>query len=265
MAAASGTSRQHVLHRFEGKVVIVTGAGSGIGEATAERFAAEGASVVLAGRTKEKLERVASHLPDGKSLVRVTDVSRLEEVEGLVREAVKKFGRLDVLVNNAGVAPEGKITEASVADWKEVMAIDLDGVFYGCRVAIPELIKTRGSVINVSSVSGLGGDWALSFYNAAKGAVTNFTRALAMDHGRDGIRINAVCPSLTRTGLTEEMFADRELMAKFTERIPLGRGAEPSEVAAVIAFLASDDASFVNGVNLPVDGGVTASNGQPPM
>jgi meso-butanediol dehydrogenase/(S,S)-butanediol dehydrogenase/diacetyl reductase len=270
----AGTSIEHMhftganmskMERFIGKVVIVTGAGSGIGEGTAKRFAAEGASVVLAGRTKSKLERVAASLPDGKSLVRVTDVSRLEDVEGLVRDTLQKFGRLDVLVNNAGVAPEGKITQASVEDWREVMSIDLDGVFHGCRVAIPELIKTRGSIINVSSVSGLGGDWGLSFYNAAKGAVSNFTRALAMDHGGDGIRINAVCPSLTRSELTEDMYADEALMAKFRERIPLGRGAEPEEVAGVIAFLASDDARFVNGVNLPVDGGLMASNGQPPQ
>jgi meso-butanediol dehydrogenase / (S,S)-butanediol dehydrogenase / diacetyl reductase len=258
-------SPPHSLHRFEGKVVIVTGAGSGIGEATAERFASEGAMVVLAGRTKEKLERVGLRLPDGKWLARVTDVARQEDVEGLVHDTISKFGRLDVLVNNAGVAPEGKITEASVEDWKQVMATDLDGVFFGCRAAIPELIKTRGAIINVSSVSGLGGDWGLSFYNAAKGAVTNFTRALAMDHGRDGIRINAVCPSLTRTGLTEDMYGDKQLMEKFAERIPMGRGAAPSEVAGVIAFLASEDASFVNGVNLPVDGGLMASNGQPPM
>lgn len=253
------------MTRFNDKVVIVTGAGSGIGAATARRFATEGALVVLAGRTQDKLDRVAADLQAGRFLVRVTDVSQQSEVEALVADTVRQFGRLDVLVNNAGVAVEGKITETSADDWRKVMSTDLDGVYYGCRAAIPELIITGGSIVNVASVSGLGGDWGLSIYNAAKGAVCNFTRALAMDHGRDGIRVNAVCPSLTRTGMTEDMYQKPELMARFAERIPLGRGAEPEEVADVIAFLASHDARFVNGVNLPVDGGLTASNGQPAM
>ncbi|WP_286915987.1 SDR family NAD(P)-dependent oxidoreductase, partial [Pseudomonas sp. UBA6276] len=120
-----------------------------------------------------------------------------------------------------------------------------------------------GSIINVSSVSGLGGDWGMSFYNAAKGAVTNFTRALALEYGGQGVRVNAVCPALTKSELTAGMADDKALMDKFAERIPMGRAAEAEEVADVIAFLASHDARFVNGVNLPVDGGLHASNGQP--
>jgi len=136
-------------------------------------------------------------------------------------------------------------------------------VFFGCRAAIPHLEKTKGSIINTASVSGTGGDWGMSPYNAAKGAIVNLTRALALDLGRKGIRVNAVCPSLTRTGMTEDMLKDEALVAKFKERIPFGRVCEPEEVAAVIAFLASDDASFVTGANIAVDGGVSASNGQP--
>lgn len=253
------------MNRFTQKVVVVTGAGSGIGEATAKRFAREGAKVVLVGRSVDKLARVAAQLEGEGHLTRATDVADLSDVQALFNEVATRFGRLDVLVNNAGIVKSGKVTELEAKDWKELMSVDLDGVFYCTRTAMPALITNKGSIINVSSVSGLGGDWGMSFYNAAKGAITNFTRALALDHGPDGVRVNAVCPSLTRSELTEDMLGDESLMAKFRERIALGRHAEPEDVGDVIAFLASDDARFITGVNLPVDGGLSASNGQPPQ
>ena len=253
------------MNRFTNSVVIVTGAGSGMGEATARRFADEGAQVVLVGRNRDKLERVAKSLPSEKAFIKVADVSKWEEVQALVNDTVERLGKLDVLVNNAGVAVMGTLENTSLDDWHKVMSIDVDGVFHGCRAAMPHLIKSGGSIINVSSVSGLRGDWRMSAYNAAKGAVSNLTRSLALEFGSQGVRINAVCPSLTMSDMTAGMGDDKALMAKFAERIPMGRGAQPEEIADVIAFLASHDARFVNGVNLPVDGGLSASNGQPPQ
>ncbi|CAM3754990.1 3-oxoacyl-ACP reductase [Rouxiella silvae] len=251
------------MSRFKDKVVVVTGAGSGMGAATAQRFAAEGATVVLVGRTEIKLAKIANTLETTNYYIHVADISNPEEVERLAKVVLDKFGHVDVLVNNAGVVVQGQVNEASIEDWKKIFDIDVSGVFYATRFFIDALKKSKGNIVNVSSVSGLGGDWGMSFYNAAKGAVTNFTRSLAMDHGADGVRVNAVCPSLTLTDMAGDIKENKALLAKFAERIPLGRGAEPEEIASVIAFLASDDARFVTGVNLPVDGGLSASNGQP--
>ena len=254
-----------MTRRFVGKTVIVTGAGTGIGEAVARRFAAEGANLVLVGRRKEKLEAVAADLDPDHTEVQPCDVTDFAAVEAMVAATVARFGGLDVLVANAGVGVLKPFAKTSAADWRAVMAVDLDGVFFCAKAALPHLEQSKGSIINVSSVSGMRGDWAMSAYNAAKGGVDNFTRSLALELGARGVRVNAVNPSLTITEMTAAVAAQEALLAKFGERIPLGRPALADDIAGPILFLASDDARFVTGVILPVDGGLTASSGQPKL
>ena len=253
------------MARFSGKTVIVTGAGSGMGEATARQFSAEGANVIAIGRTKDKLEAAMADLPDDRTIVMPGDVSKRADAEAAVKAAVDRFGGLDVLVNNAGVVKQGTVVSVSVEDWEQVLAVNVTGAFNMARAAMPELIKTRGNIVQTSSVSGLGGDWGMMAYNTSKGALTNMTRAMALDGGKHGVRVNEVCPSLTDTGMTAGMIDNDPLIAKFLQRVPMGRIGQPEDVAKVICFLASDDAGFVTGASLPVDGGLSASNGQPNM
>lgn len=250
---------------FTGKVILVTGAGSGIGGAAARAFAQAGATLVAADKDKARLKALEKELSGKKLLTQKVDTSDADDCQDLVKTAVKKFGQLDVLVNNAGIDHMGAVDEGGLDEWERIMGTDLNGYFYMIRFAIPHLRKSKGSIVNVSSVSGLGGDWNHSFYNAAKGAITNFTRALALDEAKHGVRVNAVNPSLVYTAMTEQMKAQPELIKKFEERIPMGRGANPEDIAGPILFLASEAAHFVTGVNLPVDGGLTASNGQPAL
>ena len=251
------------MARFTGKTAIVTGASSGIGEATARRLSEEGANVVLASRTENSLQRVAADLAPDRTLIQITDVRDQNAVEQMVAAAVERFGGLDIMVNNAGALVQGDITEISIDDYRNVTRTMIDGVFFGCRAALPHLVERGGNIVNTSSVSGLRADWGMSVYNLAKGAVSNLTRALALDYGGRGVRVNAVAPTLTRTGMTEGMFDDEDLLDSFMRRIPMQRYGQPADIASAIAYLASEDAAFVNGVVMPVDGGLTASNGQP--
>lgn len=254
-----------MAERFEGKVVLITGAASGIGAATARRFAAEGARLLLGDLNEEGGSALARELdPSGDRVhFRALDVRDLAAVEAFTQAAVDDFGRLDVVFNNAGIGTYGKVDEMDPAAWREVLAVDLDSVYYGCRAAVPHLRASGGgAIVNTASISGTHGDYGLAAYNAAKGGVLNLTRTVALDHAREGIRTNAVCPGPIDTALTAPLIAVPALMDVYRDNIPMGRLGRADEVASVVAFLASDDASYVNGAAIVVDGGVTCWTGQ---
>lgn len=242
-------------------VAIVTGAGSGIGRAVAIRLAADGYRVVLAGRRCEALEETASCIAPGLTKVVVCDVTHPPAIEALIGQALAAFGRIDVLVNNAGISRTAPLEQVTLQAWREVMAVDVESVVLMTQAALPALLASGGSVVNIASVAGLGGDYAMTSYNAAKGAVVNLTRSMAVEFAARGVRVNAVAPSLTTTDAVADISED-DLHA-FVSRIPMGRAAVPAEVAGAVAFLAGPDASFITGAILPVDGGLRACSGQP--
>ena len=249
--------------RFVNKVALITGGGSGIGEAIARRLLAEGASVAISGRTSQRLQAVASSMPADRVLPFTADVSKRADCDALVQATIDRFGRLDTLVNAAGMNLVGTIQDTSDESWEACLSSDLSGVFYMCRAATPYLIKTRGSIVNIGSVSSLGGGWSHAAYNAAKGGVANLTRSAACDLGKFGVRANTVAPGLTVTGMVEAIMDDQALLQKAWDRIPLRRAGQPDEIAAATAFLASGEAAWITGVVLPVDGGQTCTDGGP--
>jgi meso-butanediol dehydrogenase/(S,S)-butanediol dehydrogenase/diacetyl reductase len=251
------------MNRFTDKTVLITGAASGMGLAATRRFLDEGARVVMLDIDGASLEKAAGTFPQDRILVHIGDTAEKDTATAAVRAAVERFGGVDILINNAGVASEGDIMKTSEEDFARVMAVNVAGYFHMAKAAMPELVKAGGSIVMTSSVSGLGGDWEMFAYNTSKGAVSNMVRSMALDAAKDGVRVNAVNPSFTKTGMTEDMMKDAELVAKFNERMPLGGPEDPDGVAAAMAFLASDDARLITGVNLPVDAGLRASNGQP--
>lgn len=248
--------------RFQDKIAIVTGGGSGIGEAAVRRLHAEGASVIVADVRPEAYAAVVESLGSERAIGCAVNVARPEEIDALIDLAIQRFGRLDVLVNNAGMGSYGKVTEIDLPHWREVMAVDVESVFWASRQAIPHLQRTNGAIVNIASASGVAADYGFAAYNAAKAAVINLTRAMAIDHA-PLVRVNAVSPGLTRTPLAVGLTENPAIMAAYAPALAMQRPAEPAEIAAAIAFLASADASYVNGHNLVVDGGLTAHTGQP--
>lgn len=245
------------------KTAIVTGAGTGLGKAIALRLAEDGYNIALNGLTQASLDEVAAIIGTDRSLSIVADVSVRNDAERIVADTVAKFGRIDVVVNNAGIVNGGTPDMLDDNSFERMMAVNVGGVRFVSLAALPELRKTKGNIVNMSSVSGMRGDWGMYGYNASKGAVSLLTQGMALDLGSEGIRVNAVAPAAANTRLAAPMKGNAKAAEAFATRIPMGRIVEPEEVANAVAFLASDQASFITGVILPVDGGLSASNGQP--
>jgi len=253
------------MGRLEGKVALVTGAGSGIGKVAAERFAAEGAAVVVADLAVAEAESVAAGIADSGGTARAVEVDVADEsqTEAMVAATVSSYGGLHVLLNNAGIFPDddGGVRDTPPATWQRVMEVNLKGVWLGCRAAIPAMLESGGgSIVNVASfVALMGAATAQVAYTASKGGVLALTREVAVEYARRGIRANALCPGPIETPLLAELLSDPARRARRLVHIPIGRFGRPEEIAAAALFLASDESSFVTGSALVVDGGITAA------
>lgn len=249
------------MNRLGGKAAVVTGAAKGIGRATAELFAREGARLVINDVDEAGLKDLEGQLSKGGAEVVavVGDVSSVEDSKRIIGTAVESFGRVDVLVANAGVIPLNNIVDATPEDWDHVMAVDGRGMFLTCKFAVEAMLEQEdpgGSIVCLSSISGVAGQAEQSTYGPAKFVATGITKHLAVEWAARGIRVNAVAPGTIATEAVRDLPED--YVAPMKEAHPIGRLGEPSEVASAILFLASDEASFVTGAILPVDGGYLA-------
>ena len=247
------------MRRFEGKTVIVTGGARGIGKATVIRFAAEGASVLLTDRQRDAAESAAREIATATGATVypfIGDVSNKVDDLATIQFALEKMGAIDILVNNAGVYYEQPFEEITEERWDEVMNIDLKGTFLMCQAVAPHFKEKRsGVIVNMASTNGLAGEWGYAHYNAAKAGVVLLTKTLAIELGPHNIRVNCVCPGYIVTETTQAMDSEEFVQNYINNKIPLRRLGQPEEVASVIAFLASDDAAFVHGTSILIDGG----------
>jgi NAD(P)-dependent dehydrogenase (short-subunit alcohol dehydrogenase family) len=252
--------------RLSGKVALITGGGTGIGRAIALAFAREGASVCVAGRRLEKLREVIGEVQKagGAGLAMECDVTRAREVERAVKGTMERFGRLNVLVNNAGMLHVSTVEGISEEEWDRMMTVNVKGPFLMSRAVLPEFRKCGGgAIVNIGSVLGLFAVKDRAAYSASKGAVTMLTKSMALDHAHEKIRVNCICPSVVETDLVKGVFNETEqgqaMLKARLATIPLGRLGKPEDVAEMAVFLASEESSWLTGAAIPLDGGVTAS------
>ncbi|XP_044735053.1 3-oxoacyl-[acyl-carrier-protein] reductase FabG-like [Chrysoperla carnea] len=249
---------------FVGKVVLITGASSGIGAATAIHFSKHGAKLALTGRNAENLQKIAKQCEnskEGNSKPHIIpgDLTNESDVKNILSSTIKQYGKLDVLVNNAGILETGSIETTNLEQYDRVFNVNVRSVYQLTNLAVPYLIQSKGSIVNVSSVNGIRSFPGVLAYNMSKSALDQLTRCVALELGGKGVRVNSVNPGVTITELQKRGGLNEEQYAAFLERSKethvLGRPGKAEEVARTIAFLASDDASFITGANLPVDGG----------
>ena len=245
------------MRRFEDKVVLITGAASGIGAATAERLAEEGARLLVCDVQREALEEQAKKLENGGTevLAMLCDVSNPAEVEETVKTCIDTYGRIDVLCNIAGILQFKHTHEYSLEDWNRIIGVNLTGTFLMCRAALPFLLESRGNIVNMGSTAGLAGHPWTAAYSASKGGVHAFTFGLAIEYGKQGLRANVICPGSITTPITKAFQLPEGADQKLVKRImPLDEFRGPEVVASTVAFLASADAVHINGESVRVDG-----------
>jgi 3-oxoacyl-[acyl-carrier protein] reductase len=244
--------------RLENKVAIITGAGSGIGREVALLFAKEGAGVVLTGRTKEKIDNVCEEIikEGGKAISVPGDVTSRIDMKTAVHEAIRSFGRIDILINNAGINQDALVSRMNEDQWDEVIEVDLNGAFNCIQAVLGTMLNQgKGVIISASSISGIYGNIGQTNYSAAKAGLIGLTKTLAKELGKKGIRVNAVAPGFTVTPMTSRV--PEKILEIMKEKTPLHRLGEPADIAQAYLYLASDEARFVNGAVLCVDGGLT--------
>lgn len=249
------------MHGLEGKGVLVTGGSSGIGLATVERFLEEGSRVFMCGIDEAEVEGALGRLGPGREVAGMAcDVSRADDVARLVDEAERFLDRFRILINNAGIARKAWFLDIDAVEWDQTIAVNLRGMFLVGQAVARRMVSQGGggSIANMASTNALGGEKEFAHYNASKGGVLQLTRTMAVELGDKGIRVNCVCPGFIDTPLNRALGDEEAFRTYEQSKIPLGRRGRPEEIAAVYAFLASDDASFINGAAIVVDGGQTA-------